>query len=354
MMLARGIGDNSAAYGEDLRAEVETILGDDHETTFRYAQWHVGDYITGTMGMQLEQEGAYIRFLMRLYQRGKPLPDDDRFMAMAMNLSIRVWKRVKDGLIAVGKIISKAGYLTNSRFEKERQVRAETMRKQAEAARLRWQNHRREKGGLGEVSGKFAGSLDETSPKLPANASKKPIKINDPVLTDHMLTNNQYPITIEDNPPTVPPGEDGAFELGSDDDVKPRKRRRDAIPEEYPSDFEEFWKLYPRREGKGVAFKRWQKLTLTQKRRAWLALKRQLDFLTAKANNPGENLCPHPATWINQGRFDDEPQAAIPAANTAQPRAAPWEEEALRKQTAVDEAAARIRAKYQQKEQFSG
>ncbi len=198
-MQARGIGDNSAAYGQELRADIETVLSDDHEATFRYAQWHIGDYITGTMGMQLEQEGAYIRFLMRLYQRGKPLPDDDRFMAMAMNLSIRVWKRVKDGLIAVGKIIAKAGYLTNSRFEKERQIRAETMRKQAEAARTRWQNERQAKGGLDKVSGKFAGNLDETSPKLQQSTRKKPSKINEPVVTDHMLTNNQEPLTNKVN-----------------------------------------------------------------------------------------------------------------------------------------------------------
>jgi uncharacterized protein YdaU (DUF1376 family) len=199
-----GVGHNSATYGEELRDQVETILGDDHETTFRYAQWHIGDYITGTMGMQLEQEGAYIRFLMRLYQRGKPLPDDDKFMATCMNLSLRVWKRVKDSLIAVGKIIAKAGCLTNARFEKERQVRAETMRKQAEAARQRWERQRAEKMGLTEVSGKFEGSLDETCPKLSQSTEKKLNKINEPVLTDHMLTINQYPLTNKKEPPLIP------------------------------------------------------------------------------------------------------------------------------------------------------
>jgi uncharacterized protein YdaU (DUF1376 family) len=199
-----GMGHNSATYGEELRDQVETILGDDHETTFRYAQWHIGDYITGTMGMQLEQEGAYIRFLMRLYQRGKPLPDDDKFMATCMNLSLRVWKRVKDSLIAVGKIIAKAGCLTNARFEKERLQRAETMRKQAEAARQRWERQRAEKMGLTEVSGKFAPSLDETCPKLSQSTEKKLNKINEPVLTDHMLTINQYPLTNKKEPPLIP------------------------------------------------------------------------------------------------------------------------------------------------------
>jgi uncharacterized protein YdaU (DUF1376 family) len=194
------LGHNSAAFGESLREQIETVLSDEHETMFRYAQWHVGDYITGTLGMQLEQEGAYIRFLMRLYQRGKPLPDDDRFMATCMNLSVRVWRRVKDALISVGKIIAKSGCLTNARFEKERQQRAETMRKQAESARLRWEKERAKKESLPEVSPKFAGSLDETCPKISENIIKKVNKINGPQVTDLMLTNNQYPITIKEIP----------------------------------------------------------------------------------------------------------------------------------------------------------
>src|SRR5688572_1550192 len=93
-----GIGHNSSPFDEVLRDEIETVLSDDHRKLFHYAQWHIDDYIAGTVGLTPELEGGYIRFLMRLYQRGKPLPDDDRFMATCMNLSIRVWKRIKDSL----------------------------------------------------------------------------------------------------------------------------------------------------------------------------------------------------------------------------------------------------------------
>jgi hypothetical protein len=117
------------------------------------------------------------------------------------------------------------------------------------------------------------------------------------------------------NPPIVPPTPDEqAFDLQAEEAGKPKKRARDAIPDEYPYDFEEFWKVYPRREGKALAFKRWQKLNLGQKRRAYVALKRQLEFLTAKTRDRNGNLCPHAATWLNQGRFDDDPVHAEPAA----------------------------------------
>jgi uncharacterized protein YdaU (DUF1376 family) len=171
-----GGAQNSAAYAD----------GD--EIVFHYAQWHIGDYIAGTMGMSLEIEGAYQRFLMRLYQRGKPLPDDDRFMATAMALSLRVWKRMKTMLIDLGKIVVRAGCLTNGRFEQERRKRAEEIQKRASAARKRWENSR-------ETSAKFASSLAETSPKVEANTSKKPNKINAPSIQMDMLTNNQNPIT---------------------------------------------------------------------------------------------------------------------------------------------------------------
>lgn len=178
------------AVGHNILVEGNPAAYDDggDEVVFHYAQWHIGDYIAGTMGMTLETEGAYQRFLMRLYQRGKPLPDDDRFMATTMSLSLRVWKRLKEALIELGKIVVRSGCLTNSRFEQERRKRAEDIQKRATAARVRWENSRK-------VASKLAPSLTEVSPKLPENISKKLNEINDSVVQMDMLTINQNPIT---------------------------------------------------------------------------------------------------------------------------------------------------------------
>lgn len=200
-----GIGHNSAAFAEDLRDDIETVLSDDHKKLFHYAQWHIDDYIAGTVGMQLETEGAYIRFLMRLYQRGKPLPDDDRFMATCMSLSIRVWKRVKDALVAVGKIIVKAGCLTNARFEKERQRRADQLRKMADAARKRHENAREVKAGSGQTSAKLPQSLPEVSPKLSANSPEKPNEINVSIVTTQPYARRLETRELkEEEPPLFP------------------------------------------------------------------------------------------------------------------------------------------------------
>src|SRR6185503_6857557 len=96
------------------------------------------------------------------------------------------------------------------------------------------------------------------------------------------------------------------------------KRERVAIPEEYPKDFDEFWKLYPRREGKAAAFISWQRLTMPQKRKAYVALKSQIAALIQRAGDMRGNFCPLPATWINQGRFDDDLQASVGSGESRQ------------------------------------
>lgn len=80
----------------------------------------------------------------------------------------------------------------------------------------------------------------------------------------------------------------------------------------YPSDFQHFWKIYPRKTGKGAAFKIWKRMSLDKRRRAWLAAKRESANLEAQMRDARGNFCPHPATWLGQGRFDDEPEVARP------------------------------------------
>lgn len=163
------------ATNPDEQLSDDNWIGRDDVVQFRFVDLHIGDWIGGTLGMGCEIEGAYIRFLIRLYQHGKPLVDDDREMSARMGLSLRVWKRLREALVASGKIVVRAGCLTNKRFECERLKRAVQLRKQAEAARSRWQKEKNSE----EVSQEFAGSLDETSAKISGNSAAKTKEIND-------------------------------------------------------------------------------------------------------------------------------------------------------------------------------
>jgi uncharacterized protein YdaU (DUF1376 family) len=179
------LGHNSSSFGEAFVEEVEGVLSDANKKLFHYVQWHLADYITGTQGMSPEQEGIYIRFLVRLYDRGKPFPDDDRFMASIMSLDVRRWRRVKCDLVSFGKITVRAGGLTNPRFEKERLKRADELQKQADATHKYWEKKRAEKAASEESRGEV-GEKSEGSPReVPPISDEKPNEINKTGNTPH-------------------------------------------------------------------------------------------------------------------------------------------------------------------------
>ena len=67
-----------------------------------------------------------------------------------------------------------------------------------------------------------------------------------------------------------------------------------------------FWKFYPKRVGKGEAFRSWKKQELETKTPEILeALEKQNGYL----NREGGKFIPLPATWLNQQRWEDEPTA---------------------------------------------
>lgn len=71
-----------------------------------------------------------------------------------------------------------------------------------------------------------------------------------------------------------------------------------------PTAFDDFWSVYPRKVGKDAARKAWDK-----------RIKQKVDpgrmiegakWLAAHLPEGGIKFVPHPATWLNQGRYDDE------------------------------------------------
>lgn len=83
----------------------------------------------------------------------------------------------------------------------------------------------------------------------------------------------------------------------------------------YTTAFEDWYETYPRHVGKRKAFASWQtairEIAKTQKcgrddAIAWL-LGVTLKFAGSDKGRSGE-YCPYPATWLNQGRYDDDPE----------------------------------------------
>lgn len=79
----------------------------------------------------------------------------------------------------------------------------------------------------------------------------------------------------------------------------------DETSSKYPKAFEAFWEAYPLKRGKGAALKAWKKLPKAEKDSCIPAITAQVRSRHFKGSN-GEDFIPLPATWLNQGRFEDE------------------------------------------------
>lgn len=84
----------------------------------------------------------------------------------------------------------------------------------------------------------------------------------------------------------------GKASLGKDKDI-------------YTPEFDQFWMAYPKKTGKDAAFKSWKKLK-PRIDDVMFALSWQVESKQWK-----DGYVPNPATYINQGRWKDEPEAEL-------------------------------------------
>jgi hypothetical protein len=106
------------------------------------------------------------------------------------------------------------------------------------------------------------------------------------------------------NPPIVPPGgeSDGGHDLFNEpSDQNPPPSQTSANGES----FERFWQAYPRKVAKATARKAWGSINPTsdQAERIVASIKRHK--LTDQWHHDNGKFIPHPATFLNQRRFED-------------------------------------------------
>lgn len=75
--------------------------------------------LNGMMVLSLEERGAYNTILDLIYSHDNNLIDDDYFIAGWMRVDIRVWRRIKNRLLELGKIECQNGLVTNFRATSE-------------------------------------------------------------------------------------------------------------------------------------------------------------------------------------------------------------------------------------------
>lgn len=79
----------------------------------------------------------------------------------------------------------------------------------------------------------------------------------------------------------------------------------------YSDDFLEFWSVYPKKMGKGAAYKVFNRLKLGEKEKADIITALNWQKKSEQWLKDNGRFIPYPATYLNQRRWEDEPQGVL-------------------------------------------
>lgn len=85
----------------------------------RFVRFYPSDWRSGCIGLSFEQEGLYVRMCAYIYETGKRIPASDSAAARILGANTNAYRKVRDQLAALGKIITRDGEWTVDRAERE-------------------------------------------------------------------------------------------------------------------------------------------------------------------------------------------------------------------------------------------
>lgn len=242
--------------------------------------FYADDFLGGTAEMSAEEVGGYIRLLCHQWTKGSIPNDEERLGRMAGLMGSPSLRYV------VAKFaLCDDGNLRNRRLDQIRIEREAYKARQADSgasgAKKRWNGKRTDGDPNGDpMATQLATPIANGCPK---HSFPSPPPINTPL----------PPEGVGDSPK---------------EDTKPKRPRK--VIETTPA-FEKFWNAYPNRVAKANALKAWSKLNPDE-----TLSNRITDDVRRRATSEawtkdGGQFTPHPATYLNQRRWEDE--TAIPA-----------------------------------------
>jgi uncharacterized protein YdaU (DUF1376 family) len=154
------------------------------------------DAISGAVGLTFEEVGFYFLTLDHIYERGGGITDSPEFGASLMRCDKRQWRRLRDSLVAKGKLVASGGILHNPRARLELVEQAEWREQLAEAGKKGGKTRAQREAEArspdlfgkafppdfsrtsGELPPNFSGTSGRSSGDAPGNTPKKGSKIN--------------------------------------------------------------------------------------------------------------------------------------------------------------------------------
>jgi len=122
----------------------------------------------------------------------------------------------------------------------------------------------------------------------------------EPPTSENAINRDTLATPSRDSRDTLAPGtgEQGNRGTGEEETCSPAPRSSAT-----PPGFDAFWDEYPRRVGKQAALKAWAKAVKNTSALVILGGALRL----AQDPNREDQFTPHPATWLNEGRWEDDP-----------------------------------------------
>jgi uncharacterized protein YdaU (DUF1376 family) len=230
-------------------------------------QFYVKNWISSTKTMSLEDKGAHVEMMAWSWDNG-PLPTSESKRARLLGLTLsafrRVWAEIGDKWVPID-----TGFVN---------LRLEQQRAELEARRVEQSN--RGKKGADNRWHKHGVSIQQA--------------VADSVLTDSSASASALT-------------EDQDQNQDQDQTPAPRRRRVKRTEPAYTDAFKAFWSLYPRREKKPQAFAAWQEIGPNDALQAEIASALAWQVNQPKWHEDGGQYIPHPTTWLNNRRWEDEP-----------------------------------------------
>lgn len=224
---------------------------------------YVNDYLADTTALEAAEHGAYMLLIMAYWKQGGPLKDDDNSLRKMARVSREEWKEIRETLEPFFTVAD--GFWHHKRMDKELFEAEEKYQRRAKAG---------SKGGKQKGNSNASAMLKQEGSNAPHNSQ---------------LTTN----TSSEEEVSLPASS------------KSGRKRND-----YPDDFEQFWKAYPTSPNmaKQEAFKEWKKLDSDDRIKAFVAITpfkawiaKQRDYTVLYAER-----------FLKQRRFDGYAEQARP------------------------------------------
>lgn len=298
---------------------------------------HLNDWTAATRGFSLDEEGFYWRFTVLLYDKMGDLQDNDQLNARALSLDIRVYKKMKARLVALGKIYIADGRISNSRVEREISSYLREFKRRSEAAKAR-EGKKRE----AEIPPDFQQTSGELTPTSSEEVQKKSGELPSQLSNDLFEKDNENnecsattvaeddqsprvcarpkpkpkPISEERKNPLSPleGGDAGLPKIDPADKQAERRAKKAEQKNLLEHAFEAFWQAYPgeappvgRKTKKPLALEAFRQI-ITNTHRNHIRGKAEDIVRGAEiyaSKNPDPKYIPMPTTWLNGAGWQD-------------------------------------------------